>query len=53
MEIDLKKKLFADDATFAMDWSLRFYNFKIMSGINLNVNKSFILSVDLMRYTHI
>ena len=33
------KILFADDATFAMDQSLKCYDFTIMSGLNLNGNK--------------
>ena len=53
--------MFADDATFAMDGSLKSFktiiqildDFKLISGLKLNVNKTIILRVDSLRYTDI
>ena len=53
--------MFADDATFAMDGSLKSFqkllcildDFKLISGLKLNVNKTTILRVGSLKYTNI
>ena len=53
--------MFADDATFAMDGSLKSFNklistlddFRLISGLKLNVIKSVILRIGSLRYTNI
>ena len=58
---EFKCTMFADDATFAMDGSLKSFkaliqildDFKLISGLKLNVNKTIILRVGSLRYTDI
>ena len=53
--------MFADDATFAMDGSLKSFrkliyildNLKLISGLRLNVNKTIILKIGSLRYANI
>ena len=53
--------MIADDATLAMDGSLKsfqkliciLHDFKLISRLKLNVNKTTILRVDSMKYTNI
>ena len=53
--------MFADNATFAMDGSLKSFkklisildDFRLISGLKLNVNKTIILRIGSMRYTNI
>ena len=61
MENNSKRTMFADDATFAMDLSLKSFqklicildDFKLISGIKLNVNRITILRVGSLKYTKI
>ena len=59
---EFKSTMFADDATFAMDGSLKSFrkliyildNFRLISGLRLNVNKTIILKnrlVEICQYT--
>ena len=58
---EFKSTMFADDATFGMDRSLRSFqkllsildDFKLISGLKLNVNKTTILRVGSLKYTNI
>ena len=58
---EFKSTMFADDATFAMDGSLKSFqkllcildDFKLISGLKLNVNETTILRVDSLKYTNI
>ena len=58
---EFKSTMFADDATFAMDGSLKSFrkliyildNFKLISGLRLNVNKTIILKIGSLRYANI
>ena len=58
---EFKSTLFADDATFAMDGSLKSFkklicildDFRSISGLKLNVNKTIILRVGSLRFTNI
>ena len=58
---EFKSTMFADDATFAMDGSLKSFqkllcildDFKLISGLKLNVNKTTILRVGSLKYTNI
>ena len=60
-ETEYKSTIFADDATFAMDGYLKFFkklisildDFRLISGLKLNVNKNIILRIGSMRYTNI
>ena len=53
--------MFADDATFAMDGSLKSFqkllyildDFKLIPGLKLNVNKTTILRIGSLKYTNI
>ena len=53
--------MFADDATFAMDGTLKSFkklisildDFRFISGLKLNVNKTIILRIGSFRYTNI
>ena len=57
---EFKSTMFADDATFAMDGSLKSFqkllcildDFKLISGLKLNVNKTTILRVGSLKYTN-
>ena len=54
---EFKSTMFADDATFAMDWSLKSFqkllrildDFKSISGLKLNVNKTTILRIGSLK----
>ena len=58
---EFKSTMFADDATFAMDGSLKSFqkllcildDFKLISGLKLNVNKTTILRAGSLKYTNI
>ena len=58
---EFKSTMFADDATFAMDGSLKSFrkliymldNFKLISGLIKNVNKTIILKIGSLRYANI
>ena len=58
---EFKSTMFADDATFAMDGSLKSFkklisildDFRLISGLKLNVNKTIILRIGSLRYTNI
>ena len=58
---EFKSTMFADDATFAMDGSLKSFkklicildDFRSISGLKLNVNKTIILRVGSLRFTNI
>ena len=58
---EFKSTMFADDATFAMDGSLKSFqklirildDFKLISGLKLNINKTIILRIGSLRYTDI
>ena len=58
---EFKSTMFADDATFAMDRSLKSFkklisileDFRLISGLKLNVNKTIILRIGSLRYTNI
>ena len=58
---EFKSTMFADDATFAMNGSLKSFqkllcildDFKLISGLKLNVNKTTILRVGSLKYTNI
>ena len=58
---EFKSTMFADDVTFAMDGSLNSFqkllcirdDFKLISGLKLNVNKTTILRVGSLKYTNI
>ena len=53
--------MFADDATFAMDGSLKSFkklisilaDFKLISGLKLNINKTIVLKIGSLKYTDV
>ena len=58
---EFKSTMFADDATFAMDGSLNFFqkllhildDFKLISGLKTNINKTIILRIGSLRFANI
>ena len=58
---EFKTTMFADDATFAMDGSLKSFkklisilaDFKLISGLKLNINKTIVLKIGSLKYTDV